>query len=302
MLGSALLGQVTSSKENTVIGLTRSDLDLRDSAALEKILISEKPDVLIHAAAKVGGIQANIKNPFEFLAANLSMDTNVIQSCISAGVANVLYVGSSCMYPKNHRQPLVETDILAAPLEPTNEGYAIAKIAGSKLCEYASASFGLNYRTIIPSNLYGPGDNFNPESSHLIASVIRKVHDAKLTGAKEIEVWGSGSARREFTYVGDLAAWVASSMSKINELPGLLNVGMGLDYSIDEFYVAAMSALDYQVPLVHNLSKPAGMRARLMDSSTARQHHDWSPTTDLVTGLEKTYKWFLKSQDKDARL
>jgi len=302
MLGSALLEQVTSSKENTATGLTRSDLDLRDPSALEKVLISEKPDVLIHAAAKVGGIQANIKNPFEFLAANLSMDTNVIQSCISAGVANVIYFGSSCMYPRDYRQPLLERDILAAPLEPTNEGYAIAKIAGSKLCEYASASFGLNYRTIIPSNLYGPGDNFNPGSSHLIASVIRKVHEAKLTGAKEIEVWGSGSARREFTYVGDLAAWVASSVSKINELPGLLNLGIGLDYSIDEFYIAAMSALEYQVPLLHNLSKPEGMRARLMDSSTARQHHGWSPTTDLVAGLEKTYRWFLKSQDSGARL
>ena len=302
MLGSALLEQISSSGENTATGLTRFDLDLRDASELQRILIRDKPDVLIHAAAKVGGIQANIKNPFEFLAANLSMDTNVIQSCISAGVANVLYVGSSCMYPRDYRQPLLEHDILAAPLEPTNEGYAIAKIAGSKLCEYASASFGVNYRTIIPSNLYGPGDNFNPGSSHLIASVIRKVHDARLTGAEEIEVWGSGSARREFTYVGDLAAWVASSMSKINELPGLLNLGIGLDYSIDEFYVAAMSALDYQVPLVHNLSKPEGMRARLMDSSTARRHHGWSPSTDLVTGLEKTYRWFLKSQDSGARL
>jgi GDP-L-fucose synthase len=206
------------------------------------------------------------------------------------------------MYPKDYRQPLVETDILAAPLEPTNEGYAIAKIAGSKLCEYASISFGLNYRTIIPSNLFGPADNFNPGSSHLIASVVRKVHEAKVSGATEIEVWGSGSARREFTYVGDLASWVVASLTKIDELPSTLNLGIGKDYSIDEFYAAAMSALEYQVPLVHDLSKPEGMRAKLMDSSQARASYDWDPKTDLVTGLKMTYQWFMNSQDSGARI
>jgi len=302
MLGSNLLRKINSSQEHIGIGLTRADLDLRDRKALSHILTREKPDLLIHAAAKVGGIQANIESPFDFLASNLSMDTNVIQSCISAGLENVLYLGSSCMYPKDYRQPLVESDILGAPLEPTNEGYAIAKIAGSKLCEYASYSFGLNYRTIIPSNLYGPGDNFNPDSSHLIASVIRKVHEAKLSGATEIEVWGSGSARREFTYVGDLASWVVASLPKIDELPSTLNLGIGEDYSIDEFYAAAMSALEYQVPLVHDLSKPEGMRAKLMDSSKARANYGWNPKTDLVTGLKMTYQWFLDRQEKDARL
>jgi GDP-L-fucose synthase len=302
MLGSNLLGKISAFQEHSTIGLTRADLDLRDPKTLGQILTREKPDLLIHAAAKVGGIQANIKSPFEFLASNLIMDTNVIQSCISAGVENVLYVGSSCMYPKDYRQPLVETDILAAQLEPTNEGYAIAKIAGSKLCDYASESFGLNYRTIIPSNLYGPGDNFNPSSSHLLASVIRKVHEAKVTGASEIEVWGSRSARREFTYVGDLASWVVASLPNISELPSTLNLGTGEDHSIDEFYSEAMSALEYEVPLVHDTSKPEGMKAKLMDSSHARQNHAWDPKTDLLTGLKMTYRWFLESQDKDARL
>jgi GDP-L-fucose synthase len=302
MLGSNLLKEINSSPEHSAVGLTRVDLDLRDPVALRLILDQEKPDLLIHAAAKVGGIQANIDNPFEFLASNISMDTNVIQSCISANVPNFLYIGSSCMYPKDYRQPLVETDILAAPLEPTNEGYAIAKIAGSKLCEYAATSFGLNYRTIIPSNLFGPGDNFNPGSSHLIASVIRKVHEAKVSGATEIEVWGSGSARREFTYVGDLASWVVASLPKIDELPSTLNLGIGKDYSIDEFYAAAMAALEYQVPLVHDLSKPEGMRAKLMDSSQARANYGWDPKTDLVTGLKMTYQWFMNSQDSGARI
>ena len=302
MLGSNLLWKIGSFQEHSTIGLTRADLDFRDPKALGQILTREKPDLLIHAAAKVGGIQANIKSPFEFLASNLSMDTNVIQSCISAGIENVLYVGSSCMYPKDYRQPLVETDILAAPLEPTNEGYAIAKIAGSKLCDYASKSFGLNYRTIIPSNLYGPGDNFNLGSSHLLASVIRKVHEAKVTGASEIEVWGPGTARREFTYVEDLASWVAASVGKVANLPGILNLGIGLDYSVDELYLAAMEAIEFEVQLVHDLSKPEGMKAKLMDSSKARNNNGWDPQTDLVTGLQKTYKWFLESQDIDARL
>jgi len=302
MLGSNLVKEISKSPENLVTGLTRATLDLRDSGALRKALAEEKPDVLIHAAAKVGGIQANIMNPFEFLASNLSMDANVIESCIASEVPNVLYLGSSCMYPKDFRQPLMEGDILAAPLESTNEGYAIAKIAGSKLCEYASASFGLNYRTIIPSNLYGPGDNFNLGSSHLIASVVRKVHEAKLTGASKIDVWGSGSAIREFTYVGDVASWVASSLKKIGELPGVLNLGIGSGHSVDEFYLAAMAALEYEVPLVHDLSKPEGMKAKLMDSSRARTYHGWNPKTDLITGLKYTYRWFLDSQETGARL
>ena len=302
MLGSNLLKKINSLQEHSTIGLTRADLDLRDPKALGQILTREKPDLLIHAAARVGGIHANVESPFEFLASNLIMDTNVIQSCISAEIENVLYVGSSCMYPKDYRQPLVETDILAAPLEPTNEGYAIAKIAGSKLCDYASASFGLNYRTIIPSNLYGPGDNFNPGSSHLLASVIRKVHEAKVTGASEIEVWGPGTARREFTYVEDLASWVAASVGEVANLPGILNLGIGLDHSVDEFYLAAMEAIEFEVKLLHDLSKPEGMKAKLMDSSKARNNNYWDPQTDLVAGLQKTYTWFLESQDKDARL
>jgi GDP-L-fucose synthase len=302
MLGSNLLGKLNSHQEHSTIALTRADLDLRDPKTLGQILTREKPDLLIHAAAKVGGIQANIKSPFEFLVSNLSMDTNVIQSCISAGIENVLYVGSSCMYPKDYRQPLVETDILAAPLEPTNEGLAIAKIVGSKLCDYASASFDLNYRTIIPSNLFGPGDNFNFGSSHLLASVIRKVHEAKVTGASEIEVWGPGTVRREFTYVEALASWVAASVGEVANLPGILNLGIGLDHSVDELYLAAMEAIEFEVQLKHDLSKPEGMKAKLMDSSKARNNNGWDPQTDLVAGLQKTYTWFLESKDKDARL
>jgi len=302
MVGSSLFRELSSKAEHHVVGLTRDDLDLRDSRALTSILRRENPDIVIHAAAKVGGIQANINNPFEFLAHNIAMDTNVVESCISEAVPNLLYMGSSCMYPKNYRQPLLESDVFAAPLEPTNEGYAIAKIAGSKLCEYASYSFGLNYRTLIPSNLYGPGDNFRNGSSHLIASAIRKVHEAKLEGASEIEVWGSGSARREFTYSGDLASWVAASIDRVGKLPASLNLGFGSDCSIDEFYTAVMEVVGVELNLVHDLSKPEGMKSKLMDSSEARNYHGWKPGTDLEAGLERTYRWFLENWDENDRI
>jgi GDP-L-fucose synthase len=302
MLGGNVVQAFQSAGTGSVLGVTRDDLDLRDAEALAALLKETKPDLVVHAAAMVGGIQANIKNPFDFLHSNLSMDANVVQSCVAAGVQKLIYLGSSCMYPKNFRQPLVETDVLAAPLEPTNEGYAIAKIAGSKLCEYASESFGLNYKTIIPSNLYGPGDNFNPGSSHLLASVIRKVHQAKESGSDGIDVWGSGGARREFTFVGDLASWVAASVDDIESLPPLLNLGIGVDYSIDEFYLAAMKIIGYQVPLIHDPTKPEGMMAKLMDSSLAKTHHGWNPTTALTQGIEKTYRWFIERQETGARL
>lgn len=302
MLGSNLLGAFQSAEFESVLGLSRDNLDLQDYQSLHRLLMHFQPDLVVHAAAKVGGIAANIENPYSFLQSNLALDTNVIQASIAAGVPNFLYFGSSCMYPKDFRQPLVEGDILAAPFEPTNEGYAIAKLAGSKLCEYASKSLGLNYKTIIPSNLYGPGDNFNPGSSHLLGSVIRKVHEAKLREAEVVEVWGSGKARREYTFVQDLATWVVASAGQIVELPALLNLGIGISHSVDDFYLAAMKVIGHEVPLMHDLKRPEGMKAKLMDSSQAKNYHGWNPTTDLMEGIEKTYGWFIERQETDARL
>jgi GDP-L-fucose synthase len=293
MLGSALVRTFEALENHEVLPLTRSDLDLRNQTDFEKQLRHFSPDLVIHAAAKVGGIQANISHPVEFLADNLQMDTNIIKTSLSNGVENLLYIGSSCMYPRDYRQPLVERDILQAPLEPTNEGYAIAKIAGSKLCEYASKSLGVSYKTIIPSNLYGPGDNFKPGSSHLLASVIRKVHEAKVNGSSEIDVWGSGNARREFTYIEDLSEWIAARASSLSELPSILNVGIGVDYSVNEFYQTALDSLEVSADLRHDLTKPEGMQSKLMDSTLARQSFGWSPRTDLNTGIAKTYQWFL---------
>jgi GDP-L-fucose synthase len=293
MLGSALLRSFEASESHEVLPLTRADLDLRSKPDFEKQLKEFSPDLVIHAAAKVGGIQANISHPVEFLADNLQMDSNIITTSLVNGVGSFLYIGSSCMYPRDYRQPLVETDILQAPLEPTNEGYAIAKIAGSKLCEYASRSLGVSYKTIIPSNLYGPGDNFNPGTSHLLASVIRKVHEAKISKSDEIEVWGSGNARREFTFIDDLSEWIVGRAPNLRDLPPVLNVGIGVDYSINEFYQTALDSLGVTAKLRHDLAKPEGMQSKLMDSTMARQEFGWDPKTDLNTGIAKTYEWFL---------
>lgn len=299
MLGSAVVREMRNRGGFEVIEATRETLDLRDPEGFRALLRTSKPEVVFHAAARVGGIAANVASPVDFLAANLQMDTNVILSCIEAGIPDFVYIGSSCMYPKDFRQPLVESDILHGPLEPTNEGYALAKIAGSKLCEYASRSMGLNYRTIIPSNLYGPGDNFKLGSSHLLASVIRKVHEAKVSGASEIQVWGSGSARREFTYIEDLASWAVESFKMKVGFPSLLNVGLGQDYTVNEFYLMAMDALDVSAKLEHDLSKPEGMAAKLMDSSLARGEYGWSPETSVESGIRKTYAWYLNNLKGD---
>jgi GDP-L-fucose synthase len=299
MLGSAVVREMRNQGGFEVIEVTRATLDLRDADGFREVLRASKPEAVLHAAARVGGIAANVESPVDFLASNLQMDTNVILSCIEAGIANFVYIGSSCMYPKDFRQPLVESDILRGPLEPTNEGYALAKIAGSKLCEYASRSLGLNYRTIIPSNLYGPGDNFKHGSSHLLASVIRKVHEAKASGASEIQVWGSGSARREFTYIEDLATWVVDSFKMQKDFPPLLNVGLGRDFTVNEFYVMAMEALNVSATLIHDLTKPEGMAAKLMDSSLARREFGWSPETSVESGIGKTYAWYLNNLKGD---
>ena len=198
------------------------------------------------------------------------------------------------MYPKDYRQPLSESDLLMGPLEPTNEGYALAKIVGAKLCEFASSTAGVAYRTVIPSNLYGPGDNFEAKTSHLLASVIRKVHEAKLVGGNSVEVWGSGEARREFTYIDDLAEWMVKAATKVEMLPQYLNLGFGKDYSVTDFYKAAMKVIGVEAELRYDRTKPDGMKQKLLDSSLARESADWDPTTTIEEGIEETYRWYLE--------
>ena len=294
MLGRALTEEWSHSRgDDELIGITRADVDLRDATATFEAIDRIAPDVIVHTAARVGGIGANITAPAEFLSDNLQMDTSVIGAARQAGVDEFVYLGSSCMYPRDYRQPLVEADILQAPLEPTNEGYALAKIAGAKLCAYISREYGVNYRVIIPSNLYGPHDHFGSTASHLVAAALHKAHLAKQLGDDAIDVWGDGTARREFTYVGDLAGWIAEHIGQLPEWPEMMNVGFGKDYSVRELYEAALRAVEHRAELRFDLSKPAGIQRKLMDSSLAKQH-GWDPRTDIDQGMARTYDAYLE--------
>lgn len=299
MLGRALIGAWRDAADDEVIAITRADVDLQHPSAVSEVIGQVAPDAIVHAAARVGGIGANIATPAEFLSDNLRIDTNVVGAALHAGVKDLVYLGSSCMYPRDYRQPLVETDILKAPLEPTNEGYAIAKIAGAKLCQYTSKQYGVNYRVIIPSNLYGPYDHFGSSASHLVAAAIYKAHLAKETGDETVDVWGDGTARREFTYVGDIAGWVVGNIRNLADWPAMMNVGIGEDYSVREYYEAALRAVGYAAELRFDPSIPAGMAQKLMDSSIAKQH-GWDPRTDIDEGMAHTYKEFLGSVAQGA--
>ena len=293
MLASAVRAQWAQLRpDDEIIGLSRSEVDLRDREATLAMLTEIKPDLIIHCAAIVGGIAANVAHPTAFLSDNLLLDTSVISGAMAVGVPRLIYIGSSCMYPRDYRQPLVETDLLAAPLEPTNEGYAIAKIAGSKLCEYASREFGLTYKTIIPSNLYGPNDDYDSGKSHLVAAAISKIHRAKLADDPTVEIWGDGSARREFTYVEDLGQWLTANIDQIDEWPSMMNVGYGHDHSVLEFYEIAKRVVGYDGDFVFDTSKPAGMHQKLMDSTVATTF-GWNPTTDVPNGMAKAYEIYL---------
>lgn len=278
--------KIGSPHELVTIG--RSTVDLRDRAATLSYIKELAPDKIIHAAARVGGISANMADPSGFLMDNLLLDTSLLSSARECGVRDFLYIGSSCMYPRNYRQPLVETDLLAAPLEPTNEGYALSKITAAKFCEFASSQFGLNYKVIVPSNLYGRHDHYNSSASHLVAAALSKAHAAKVDGSGEVIVWGTGNVRREFTYVADLAKWIVASVDSISEWPSLMNVGLGTDNTVREIYETALQVVGFNGSLTYDTSKPEGMQQKLMDSSLAH-NFGWNPTTSLFDGMTKSY-------------
>lgn len=274
---------------------THAQLDLSDYVSLASYLLSNTPDCVIHAAGKVGGIQANIREPVEFLIANLDMGRNVMMASAAAGVRNLLNIGSSCMYPRDREGALSENDLLGGPLEPTNEGYALAKITVAKLAEYLSrANPEFNYKTIIPCNLYGPHDKFDPRWSHLIPSIIHKLHVARRRGEDSVEIWGDGSARREFLYVKDAASAILKAISVISELPSFSNIGLGCDYTVNEYYQAAAKVIGYQGGFIHDTSKPVGMKRKLSDVRRA-QAWGWSFETSLETGLAETYEFYLST-------
>ena len=280
MVGRNLLDH-RSISEFEVLAPRRSELDLCDFSALQSYLQSNKPDIVIHAAGKVGGIQANMREPVDFLLANLDMGRNIVWASQQADIKRLINLGSSCMYPRNHSEPLKEELVLKGELEPTNEGYALAKVVTARLCEYImreDASY--QYKTLIPCNIYGRYDKFDPVHSHLIPAIIHKVHQAKQDGQALVEIWGDGTARREFMYAGDLADAIMRAVSNFDTLPNYMNIGLGHDHTINDYYQAAAEVMGYAGGFEHDLSKPVGM-ARKLVSVELQKNWGWSARHEL---------------------
>ena len=302
MVGSAILRQLQVRGVETLTR-TRSELDLTDQAAVSEFMQTQRPDAVIVAAAKVGGIHANNSYPAEFIYENLLMECNLIHQAFRAGVRKLLFLGSSCIYPRAVPQPMREDALLTGVLEPTNEPYAIAKIAGIKLCESYNRQYGTDYRSVMPTNLYGPGDNFHPENSHVLPALIRRFHEAAIEGKAEVVIWGSGSPKREFLYVEDMAEAalfvmnLAEDIYKTNTKPMLshVNVGCGQDIKIAELAQLIARVTDYKGRTVFDLSKPDGTSRKLMDVSRLDQM-GWRARISLEEGINQTYQWFLANE------
>jgi GDP-L-fucose synthase len=299
LVGSAIVRRLQADGFDNLLLRGRDQLDLTDRAAVDAFFAAEKPDVVILAAAKVGGIHANNTYPAEFLHDNLLLQDNVIDAAYHHGVQKLTFLGSSCIYPKLAPQPIREEYLLTGPLEPTNEWYAIAKIAGIKLCQAYRRQYGFNAISLMPTNLYGPGDNFDLQNSHVLPALIRKFHEAKLRGDKDVVMWGTGTPRREFLHVDDLAAAVVH-LTKSYESEEIVNIGVGEDISIRELAELVKDITGYQGEIVNDTSKPDGTPRKLLDVS--RLHAlGWQASIPLREGIEKTYRWFL-DQGSDLRV
>lgn len=276
-----------------------SELNLLDYQAAEQYISKHKPDIIIHAAGRVGGIQANIKEPVRFLLENLDMGRNIVWAARQAGVKKLINLGSSCMYPRNATNPLKEESLLQGELEPTNEGYALAKITVSRLCIYINQENPeFQYKTILPCNLYGRFDKFDPAHSHLIPAVIHKIHQAKVNNEQEVVIWGDGQARREFMYAGDLADCLVHGVKKFEQMPQVMNAGIGFDYSVNEYYQTVAEVVGYKGTFTYDLTKPVGMKQKVVDVSKLNSW-GWKAKTSLHDGLAKTYDFYLKYFNAD---
>lgn len=303
MVGSAIHRQLSDAGYRNVVVRTHAELDLTDQAAVRRFFDSEKPDWVVLAAAKVGGIHANNEYPAEFIYQNLMIEANVVHAAWLANCRKLLFLGSSCIYPKFAEQPMREEALLTGVLETTNEPYAIAKIAGIKLCESYNRQYGVDYRSVMPTNLYGENDNFHLENSHVIPALVRKFHDAKLNNAPTVEVWGTGKAMREFLHVDDMAAACIHVMglseteykSCTEPMLSHLNVGTGADVTIRELAETIGRVVGYQGEISWNTSKPDGTPRKLMDVSKLKSL-GWEPKIGLEEGLSSTYQWFLSHQ------
>ena len=308
MVGAALVRQLEKDSGNIIVTRGRAELELTNQQAVADFFAAEQIDEVYMAAAKVGGIYANDTYPAEFIYDNLMVQANVIHQSWHHGVTKLLFLGSSCIYPRLAAQPMREDALLTGPLEPTNEPYALAKIAGIKMCESYNRQYGTDYRSVMPTNLYGPGDNFHPENSHVIPALLRRFHEAKGSGAPSVTNWGTGSSLREFLHVDDMA----SASIHVMDLPAKtyqgatqprlshINVGSGVDCSIAELVATVAEVTGFTGSIEWDRSKPDGAPRKLMDSSKLRSL-GWQPAYDLKTGLQDAYRWFLENHSH-ARL
>lgn len=305
MVGSALVRQLQARGDCEVVVRTHRELDLTDQAAVAGFMQAEKPDVVILAAAKVGGIWANNTYPAEFIYENLMIESNIVHQAYRSDVKRLLFLGSSCIYPKLAAQPMREDALLTGVLEATNEPYAVAKIAGIKLCESYNRQYGVDYRSVMPTNLYGPNDNFHPENSHVIPAMMRRFHEAKLSDAPEVVVWGSGKPMREFLHVDDMAAAslfvleLDGTAYQANTAPMLshINVGTGRDVTIRELAETMAKVVGFKGQIGFDTTKPDGTPRKLMDVSRLADM-GWRASIDLEQGLRDTYAWFLAHESE----
>lgn len=295
MIGSALVSRLAN--ENCeILSVSHDELDLRDQAATEAWIIANKPDAIFLAAATVGGIQANDTRPAEFLYDNLAIETNVIHGAWKAGVEKLMFLGSNCIYPREAPQPISEDSLLTGPLEPTNQWYAVAKIAGLKMCQAYRRQYGCDFISVQPASAYGPGDNFDPESSHVIPALITKANNAKIIGSEKIKVWGTGTPLREYIFVDDLADALVFLMKGYSK-EDHINVGTGEEVSIRELTELVVRTVGFDGKLSFDNSKPDGVPRKLLDSKRI-QKMGWRPQTSLQQGLKKTYEWYKENVAK----
>lgn len=295
LVGSALLRRLEAAGYTNILTVDRTELDLRSQAAVDNWFADHRPSHVFLAAGLVGGVLANSTRPAEFLYDNMMIHATVVEASRRIGVAKLLYLGSSCIYPRGADQPITEEQLLTGPLEPTNEGYALAKITGIKLCQFYRQQFGCNFVSVMPTNLYGPGDNFDLESSHVIPALMRKFHEAKVEGRSEVEVWGSGTPRREFLHVDDLADACVYLMEHYNDELHL-NVGTGEDLAIADLAGLIRDVVHPTATLAFDNTMPDGIPRKVLDVS--RLHAlGWKHTTSLYEGLQATYEWYLWNED-----
>lgn len=293
MVGKNILENSKKYKYN-FLSPSSKEMNLLDYDSVFDFIKKNKPDFIIHAAGKVGGIQANMSEPVNFLVDNMDMGRNIIMAAKNNSIKCLMNLSSSCMYPRNAENPLSEDLILKGELEPTNEGYAIAKIMATKLCEYImNEDINKNYKTVIPCNLYGKYDKFDIKKSHMIPAVIRKIYEANKSDLNEVNIWGDGLARREFMYVEDLVDFIFFAIPNFKFMPQNINVGLGKDYSINEYYKCIADVIGFDGNFIHDLTKPIGMKQKVVDN-TKLKNFGWSPKTSLNEGLRKTFEYYKK--------